>query len=192
MADTVAIISVVSSATVAVTVPFINALLERTRFRWQSGEVTVAEFRALLDSTLLLMHKAFALHAEALDTIGNARDEPALPDEVSKQLREVREAFSSTADELYRDGLRLSLRLAVEAPVVKAHQDAVSYFQAAAGELALFVVDKERERAGKGSGLSQSYRFSETHDRLGESMRAFMDAARTYVAPVQLTPAPVH
>ena len=119
------------------------------------------------------------------------RDEPALPDEVSKQLREVREALSSTADELYRDGLRLSLRVAVEAPVVKAHQDAVSYFQAAAGELALFVVDKERERAGKGSGLSQSYRFSETHDRLGESMRAFMDAARTYVAPVQLTPAPV-
>jgi hypothetical protein len=181
MAETVAIVSVISSATVAVTVPFINALLERTRFRWQAGEASVAEFRALLDSTLLLMHGAYALHSDAVDIIvlnNVPRGAQGVPDEVLKQIRDAHEAFTSTTDELYRDGLRLSLRLGAEAAVVKAHEDAVRYFQLAEEELAIHI------RGGSGRLAS----FDETHHILGKSMATFMDAARTYVAPVQLSP----
>jgi hypothetical protein len=45
LADPVAIIGVVSGATVAVTVPFISATLERRRLRWQTETARMDELR---------------------------------------------------------------------------------------------------------------------------------------------------
>ena len=52
MADAVAIVSVVSGATVAVALPFINGLLERQRLRWQGNQARLDEFRGIVDATL--------------------------------------------------------------------------------------------------------------------------------------------
>jgi hypothetical protein len=52
MADTVAIVSIVSGAAVAITVPIITARLDRNRLKWETEERRIDETRVVIDGAL--------------------------------------------------------------------------------------------------------------------------------------------
>src|SRR6266511_6410602 len=70
LADPVAIISIVSGATVAVTVPFISATLERRRLRWQTEMARMDELRTLLDTASVHMYEAWTVLYEIEQEFG--------------------------------------------------------------------------------------------------------------------------
>jgi hypothetical protein len=67
MANVVAIISVLSTALVAIAIPFINARLERRRLAWRSKQAQVDELRRFLDdATLRIQEATVALSGRSL------------------------------------------------------------------------------------------------------------------------------
>lgn len=107
MADPVAIVSVISGATVAIGVPFINARLERRRLQHQSRTARLDELRALLDTTLQHLFRGYWI----LYAIGEERKKQPSSDEWSEErLRELGKELAEETEILAQHGLRVKLR----------------------------------------------------------------------------------
>jgi hypothetical protein len=117
MADPVAIASVVSTATVAVTVPFIGAQLERRRLHSQARGERLSELRALLDDAAVHLEEAlWALHELEKDFKPKQRSAAAV-------------RVLKFADQVMRDNVRLSVRLGREHTLVVGHDKARTTLQ---------------------------------------------------------------
>jgi hypothetical protein len=118
LADAVAIISIVSGATVAVTVPFISATLERRRLRWQTEMARMDELRTLLDTATVHMYEAWTVLYEIEQEFG--------PESVGHvvsptRARALAETLTAKFDEVMRDELRLQVRVPDRASVTEKH-----------------------------------------------------------------------
>lgn len=120
MADPVAIVSIVSGATVAITVPFISAALERARLARQSAQERLEELRALLDACVLRFSETMALLADFEQGLGHGR-----LDAGQRRFQELRDAFTAKNDEVFRHGLLLSMRVGSSHPLAQAHKETV-------------------------------------------------------------------
>jgi hypothetical protein len=115
MPDPVAIVSVVSSATVAVAVPFIGARLERQRLRYQQSQERFAELRAQLDVAAEHLTEGVGTIVELI----SATNGLVTQDDLSHRITEL-------AHTLFQDNTRLALRLGAESEVCLAHNQAMS------------------------------------------------------------------
>jgi hypothetical protein len=107
MANVVAIISVLSTALVAIAIPFINARLERRRLAWQSKQAQVDELRRFLDDATLRIQEATVVLWEILDV-----PFPQGPPRTMERLATMeRSTFSE--DELSRIGALAEVRAQV-------------------------------------------------------------------------------
>ncbi len=117
MADTVAIVSIVSGATVAIAVPFINAVLERQRLRWQGNQARLDDLRAIVDSTVGDMVRAHDLIWDIATEAGKHGDDQA-PD---PELRRLGGELTATYEAVKTLGTRIGVRLGAGDDVVVAH-----------------------------------------------------------------------
>jgi hypothetical protein len=108
LADSVAIVSIVSGATVAVTVPFISATLERRRLRWQTDTARMDELRALLDTASVHMYEAWTVLYEIEQEFG---PESAGRDVSTTRAIALAESLTVKFDEVMRDEMRVRVRL---------------------------------------------------------------------------------
>jgi hypothetical protein len=168
VADPVAIVSVVTSGTVAVSVPFINERLTRRRLLFESEQRRYDDVRALLDATLGRM-------GEALSYLHDFEDP-----HTGEELRASWSAFTSTTDEIFRDQLRLAMRLGDDDRVSRAHDGAretLQHAQATLREWSLQFTDS-------GDGLEPvDFRPPPRHlpEEAAGAMRSFMEASRDLV-----------
>jgi hypothetical protein len=109
----VAIISVVSTAVVAISVPFINAWLERQRLRYQGTQERFAELRTLLDEAAQRLTEG---HTVLVQLISAA---------AGKSGKGVENRLTELAVEVFEDNTRLALRLGGGHRLHQAHAEAM-------------------------------------------------------------------
>ena len=135
MANAVAIISVVSTAIVAVTVPFISARLERGRLAWQSKQRQLDELRRLLDAAMLRIQEATVVLDEILDVPfpqGPPRtmdrlvtmERSALSEDDLSRIGAFTDRYERRFQEITQDQTRINLRLGPDDSVTRAHSEA--------------------------------------------------------------------
>jgi hypothetical protein len=112
VADPVAIASVVSTASVAIAVPFITSRLEQKRLRYRATGERLSELRGLLDDAAVHLTQALASLHDLEQTSQEERREAA-----GEQLVQLN-------DQVFRDNIRLSMRLGREHVLVASHQRA--------------------------------------------------------------------
>jgi hypothetical protein len=117
VADPVAIISVVSGATVAMVVPFISARLEQHRLQQQRLQERFAELRTLIDGAAERLIEGQTVWSRMM-AIAHA-DAPG-------ELANLGTRFTELAVDVFRDHTRLSLRLGNDHELVAAHREAQS------------------------------------------------------------------
>jgi hypothetical protein len=117
VADTVAIVSVASSATVAVAVPFIGAQLERRRLNYQVTQERFGELRTQLDQSAEHMIDGVGV----LATIAGWRPDAPRDEMPVDRLGEL-------AIVIFQDNTRLGLRLGYDHGIVMTHSDAMQIF----------------------------------------------------------------
>lgn len=105
MADPVAIVGILSGASVAIGVPFINARLEQRRLEQQSLDARLTELRDLLDGAVQHLFKSYYILFE----IGQERRKPA-SDREHGRLRQLGDTLDEQSELLGRYGLRVRLR----------------------------------------------------------------------------------
>jgi hypothetical protein len=86
MTELLAIVRIVSGAAVAITVPFINARLERSRLEQQSRDARAEELRALLDGAVQHLWKTWTILYEVSEE--GRRDLPR-PQWSDRRLRQL-------------------------------------------------------------------------------------------------------
>jgi uncharacterized protein YycO len=157
LADTVAIVSVISGATVAITVPFINSVLERQRLRWQGNQARLDELRSIVDSTIGEMARAHDLLYD-------------IAVEGDKQGRLAERSAALTACYLATKtyGTQLGLRLGTDDDVTVSHT-------AVEGILANAEVVVEHDPDG----------VSTVRDQLGEAIAVFQTSVRDLIGPIR-------
>jgi hypothetical protein len=169
LADPVAIVSIVSGATVAIAVPFISATLERRRLRWQSETERLNELRRLLDTASVHMYGAwtvvYEIEQEMQTDIASARWS-------RERHQEQAAALTARFDDVMRDQLRVALRLPKGSAVTAKHQAMVNLLMKAEYEYRRYVEHGQLEE--RPSSLPSS---AEGSQALGE----FMDEVRTVV-----------
>lgn len=168
MADSIAIISVVSGAVVAVTVPLISSALERLRLRSQLRESRIDELRAVLDQAAIALDEARA----GLPTW------EVLAQEQRSQVAayaDSRKALSAVGAQ----GERIAVRLGEYSPLFTSYEHA----RAALGRLHHRLIAEEA--LGKIPGIDEtSPRIDPDKDSdYVASRRAFREAARQIVGP---------
>jgi hypothetical protein len=134
MANVVAIISVLSTAAVAIAVPFINARLERRRLAWQSKQAQLDDLRRLLDDANLRIQEATGVLWEILDVpfpqgpprtmdrLATMERSTFSEDELSR-IGVLADRYERTFQEITQDGTRLDLRLGPDDSVTRAHAE---------------------------------------------------------------------
>jgi type II secretory pathway pseudopilin PulG len=105
--ELLALVSIVSGAAVAVTVPFINARLERSRLEKQGRDARVEELRALLDGAVQHLRKTWTILYEVSEE--GQRDLPR-PQWSDGRLRQLGDELTTELDSVVEDGLRIKLR----------------------------------------------------------------------------------
>lgn len=160
---------------VAIAVPFVNERLTRRRLLFEAEQRRYDDVRTLLDATLGRMGEAMArLHDF---------EEPHTAEELLARWH----AFTATTDEIFRDQLRLAMRLGRHDPVTTAHDDARRSFhrpQAVLRNWSMQLRSPEPE-------VLMSPPLQELRDDAGRAMDRFMGASRKLVglaAPVGLAP----
>jgi hypothetical protein len=134
MANVVAIISVLSTAVVAVAIPFINARLERRRLAWQSKQAQVDELRRFLDDATLRIQEATVVLWEILDVpfpqgpprtmerLATMERSTFSEDELSR-IGALADRYERKFQEITQDKTRLDLRLGPDDSVTRAHAE---------------------------------------------------------------------
>jgi hypothetical protein len=118
MTDLIAIVSVVSGAAVAITVPWITAMLERKRLREQVYEARIDELRTVLDQAGIALNQAFSALPtwEVLGQDALGQDERSIV-AVYANSRKTLEAVNAQAE-------RLAIRLGEDSPVFTGYDKA--------------------------------------------------------------------
>ena len=120
MADAVAIVSIVSSATVAIAVPVISSSLERKRLRWQGKVARIDEVRAVMDDGLQAMSVARGGLVSALDGLelifGGSEQ---LEDNEIRRVLQERDQGGLTLVPMRQECNRLAVRLGLRHPVCR-------------------------------------------------------------------------
>jgi hypothetical protein len=166
MADPVAITSVVASATVAIVVPFISARLEQRRLQSQLTQERFAELRTLLDGAAARLFETMGVFVMVISARagGSAQDRPI-------------ERLTELAVEVFRDNVRLSLRLGGGHDVVVTHMHAMQIVHEAEGK----------------SRTQQTAPSAEEHASLGVAASDFLRAAgKIFAFPSQTSPKRPH
>jgi hypothetical protein len=157
VADPVAIISVVSGATVAVAVPLINARLEQNRLREQRTQERFAELRTVLDGAAERLIEGHTVWSRMMAVAHKG---------ASGELADLGERFTEVAVEVFRDDTRLFLRLGESHEAVAAHQDA---------QLRLHEAEGRWRTEQTPPGMKENTEF-------GEATSRFLSAAHRVVA----------
>jgi hypothetical protein len=178
VADPVAIVSVVSGATVAITVPFINGLLERKRVQQQSRDARFDELRVLLDGAVQDLYRALAI---LFDIEEERLKELPGPDWSPKRLRQLGDRLTKVADEIVQDGLRVSLRTPAGASISAAHKEAEKVFLEYEGEYRTYL---------RGGLIDQERPPEAPIHSVGRTTTVFIDAIRDFAGVVTPRPAP--
>ena len=115
-ANAVAIISILSTAVVAIIIPFISARLERQRLRFQATQERFAELRTLLDQACQRLTEGQTVLARLI------------AERLDKSSHEERpeERITELAVEVFQDNTRLALRLGGGHSLHQAHTEAMS------------------------------------------------------------------
>jgi hypothetical protein len=161
----VAIVAVLSSAAVAITVPFIDSSLERDRLEWQTDEAKREEFRRLLDGS---MQRLWSLTQFMVEVQDEQTDEHST--RASRRLLSRR--ATTFLRQLSLDTERIALRVGAEAAVARAHNGAAS--NVVGFEFTLRTAVESRERLNE----FDLREISEMYDDFAK----FKKAARRYLA----------
>jgi hypothetical protein len=124
MTELLAIVSIVSGAAVAITVPFINARLERSRLERQSRDARVEELRALLDGAVQHLWKTWTILYEVSE---EGQRELPRPQWSDRRLRQLGDELTTELDAVVEDGLRIKLRTPPDSPMNAAHEKALEF-----------------------------------------------------------------
>ena len=172
MANTVAIVSVVSGATVAITVPFINAVLERQRLRWQGNQARLDELRGLVDAAVGDMVRAHDL----IWDIATAVDAQADDETPDPRLGELSAELTKTYVAVKTLATRIGLRLGSEDEVAAAANDV---------EMTLAMADADvAQPLQRGERIDTGPLWSQ-RDSLGKGIGIFQDRVRDLIGPVR-------
>jgi hypothetical protein len=170
MANTVAIISVVSGATVAIVVPWITATLERRRLRQQVAESRIDELRTVLDEAAIALARCFSA-LPTWDVVGQAVEQGA---DTASVLAESRKAVEDTGAQAERIAVRLGESSLVFAGYEQARAALWKLYHGLAAEDALHKIPEfEFEER---TNPEQNQQFS-------DGRRAFREGARQIVGP---------
>jgi hypothetical protein len=122
--ELLALVSIVSGAAVAITVPFVNARLERSRLEKQSRDARVEELRALLDGAVQRLWKTWTI---LYDVDQEGQRELPRPQWSDTRLRQLGADLTTELDSVVQDGLRIKLRTPPDSPVNQAHEKALDF-----------------------------------------------------------------
>jgi len=120
VAESIAIVSVVSTAAVGLGVPLINSRLERNRFRLESNKERADEIRSVLDSAAQAVVGALKPLA-VLVPAGVPEPTEAQPPGWTPEMSSVLDEFEAAYIEVGRQQRRLAVRLGSDSPVVLAY-----------------------------------------------------------------------
>lgn len=165
VADTVAIVSIVSGAAVAISVPFINARLERRRIDQQARESRLDELRALLDRATQHINTAWTTLYDIEQTA-----ETELP---ATRILEFGAELGKEVGVLVEDGLAIRLRTPDGSPIAWAHEDMQNV-------LSTYEVDYRRYVEEGGLDNNEIPPRSPTA-QAAEAMTAFIKEVRAFV-----------
>jgi hypothetical protein len=144
-ATVVALVSVVSSATVAIAVPFINSLLERRRLRQQSLNARLDEVRRLLDSAVQHLFKGYWV---LFDIHEERRKDPGSSDWSPAKLRRLADRLTQETETCASHGIRMDLRMPSGSALTKRLREANRVFLAYEPRYRAYIdrnlVEKER------------------------------------------------
>jgi hypothetical protein len=119
MADLVALVSIVSGATVAIGGHFINAGLERQRIKLQVADARLQELGELLDGSVQHFWAAY----RTLFAIREA-PQPGDPEWSPERMRERGVELDEHVRQVVADALRIGIRTPADAEITMAHDDA--------------------------------------------------------------------
>jgi hypothetical protein len=171
VADAVAIVSIVSGATVAIAVPFINAVLERQRLQWQGNQSRLDELRTVVDATLGEMVRANELLYD-LASPGYSRAPDAPP------KRELALELTQRYESVKTLGTRIGLRVGSEDPIARAHGKVLSILANAEVIVVGAVSSKDEETPSE---------LWKSHSALGMSIHEFQEVVRDLLGPIRPT-----
>ncbi len=167
MANILALVSVLSGATVAISVPWITSALERRRLHEQFSESRTDELRTVLDGAAIALDKAFS----ALPTRELLTQDQRSYVAVFAESRAALEAVGAQAE-------RLAIRVGESSPIF------TGYDQARMALLALhhaLVAQLETRMVPSGEG-NEARLDPSTDTRFVEGRRAFRMGARAIVS----------
>jgi len=120
VADTVAIVSIVSTSTVALGVPFIAARLERRRIAWQDERRRADDLAGFLDSAFIAAGEAWRVRNELAAEFNADRSSSRLPN--------LKAQFHEASKTVVMNGLRMKLRVGRGSTLDEAHEKVAYYF----------------------------------------------------------------
>jgi hypothetical protein len=139
MADTVALVGVVSGATVAIAVPVITSRLERRRLEWEQDDRRLDELRAVLESAYVPLDRVYQAVQETVDAAKESKSyvsESKLPQHNQQEREEAKqraEEFRQQREEAVgriREGvaeaekhaIRIAIRLSNDDPLYASYR----------------------------------------------------------------------
>ena len=165
VADPIALVSVLSGAAVAISVPWITSTLERRRLREQVSEARVDELRAVLDLAAVTLDQAVSALPRWEVLLQDERGSLAA---VYGDSRKALEAVSAQAE-------RLAIRVGEASPVFTSYDAARNVLWKLHHELIA------AEALSKIEALSEIKQEAETLKRLNPATNAqFLEARRTF------------
>jgi hypothetical protein len=164
----VAIVAVVSSAVVAVTVPFINSGLERDRLEWQTNETKREEFRNLLNGSTERLWQAYQLTFDAADAVSR-------PEVWRVRKQRLATAATTLYEKIGMDTLRIGMVVGDKAPVTERHSRAANVFARIEADL--------RDAVLNGNLEEKQATFGSESQELISAVGEFRNKARQYFEP---------
>ena len=114
---TLALVSVIATAAVAIAVPFINAQLEEKRMTLRRREARLDEVRQLLDGALQHLVSADSI---LVDIQRESLKEPSASEWSPTRLRQLGEQLTVVTEQCAEDGNRLGVRIPAGSQVANA------------------------------------------------------------------------
>ena len=181
MADSaIAIVSIVSGATVAIVVPVVSARLERNRLRWQARSARIDELRDVLDAGLQAMSlvrgglEAALTGMEGLDGVR----ETEVREREMWFAQERREEGGAALPPMRKECNRLAVRLGLRHEVVRAY---VSGLNALANAYESLKSNDPELILASGNVHGLLDRVRDALNKAEEAEFRFVDAAKTLV-----------
>jgi hypothetical protein len=175
VAETIALVSIVAGAAVAVLVPFISARLEQSRLTEQRENARFEELRGLLDDAVKHL---LAVRNLLLDIEGESKREPPRPEWSESRLLQLVTQLSEQTGVMSEDDLRMRLRLPEGSAIYDAYRDAKKLIGDYERKLRAFSDNERRE---------QEKPPAPPRDGVDDAIGALIAAIRDFVGVVELT-----